>query len=886
MAGEDVRTADAVADTMAATPGSGSAPTGPPVAVSDDASELRVIDPGAYELGRELARGGMGRIVEAIDRRHHRPVAIKMLLRDDVAVERFVREATITSQLQHPAIVPVYEAGRWPTGEPFFAMKLVEGRSLDRAIAQAPDLGARLTLLPKLVAVSEALAYAHGRGVIHRDLKPHNVLCGDFGETVVIDWGLAKRIGTGDALDRSDDGSTSGDDLTVVGDAMGTPRYMPPEQARGGAVDARCDVYSLGAMIYHLVSGAPPYEGHSSAATVERVLEGPPPPLAERVPGAPPDLCTIVAKAMARDPAERYATASDLADELRRFTSGRRVAAHDYSLAALVRRFVARNRVTVGVAAALLAVLLITSVVMVQRIMRARDHAADQRVLAEQQRNSALAERAAAEELVDFIQSELRERLEPIGRIELLEGVAGRVEAYYRATGSNDAAAQARRASALTMDGEVAAITDDLVRAERSHRAALALRLELARLQPEDAAAQRQLALAHLQVAKSVEDRNDLVGAMPDYDAGLVAARRAVELAPTDVDAQLALVDALSAKALALDTSGRGADSHAMLVQALDLARTAAAAAPEHRDRLAEVLELLGDAMHQRGRHDDGLALTREALVIRRELADRAPGDTRPQGTLARTFRMLARGLRETGADAAALTAYRDERAILERLLTVEPEQTRWQFFLAENHLDVGDELRGADDSGGAEREYLAALAIAGPRAAKLPDDGNAQFALANVRSALGDLLTDREDLAALVHYQAAQAILDGLVTRAPEMTRWRYAAARSRGVMAGAYATFDDLSRATVEVVIALDELDRMLVAEPDASVYLDLRAELAVFAFMFRNMNQTTPMADLLAAARRAVVALEAKAAQGPLPASQAEALTRLRAMVATPP
>src|SRR5262245_57110744 len=189
----------------------------------------------------------MGRILTAFDRRLGRRVAIKELRSQSPELrKRFEAEALITSRLEHPSIVSVHEAGVWPSGEPFYAMKLVAGRPLDEVVAAAESFDDRLALVPHVLAVADALAYAHRMRVIHRDLKPQNVLVGDFGETVVIDWGLVKDLGADEA-----DGDyvsvqpTTRGYSTTAGEIMGTPGYMPPEQAAGQEVDERADVYAI-----------------------------------------------------------------------------------------------------------------------------------------------------------------------------------------------------------------------------------------------------------------------------------------------------------------------------------------------------------------------------------------------------------------------------------------------------------------------------------------------------------------------------------------------------------------------------------------------------------------------------------------------------------------
>lgn len=280
-------------------------------------------------------------MTRALDRDLHRDVAIKELLsRTATSETRFLREALITARLEHPGIVPVHEAGCWPDGTPFYAMKLVAGRPLRDLIAERSSVTERLELLHHVIAVADAIAYAHGRNIIHRDLKPGNVVVGAFGETVVIDWGLAKDLSQGDDEIDAESLAMIGGELTAAGNVVGTPAYMSPEQARGEHVDQRTDVYAIGAMLWELCSlhKVPPTARHHRHRLMRNA-------------GVDADLITIIDRCLAPSPQHRYADAAALASDLRAFKAGARIAARDYSLLGILTHWARRHQaLAVGLA--------------------------------------------------------------------------------------------------------------------------------------------------------------------------------------------------------------------------------------------------------------------------------------------------------------------------------------------------------------------------------------------------------------------------------------------------------------------------------------------------------------------------------------------------------
>jgi len=358
---------------------------------------------GRYEPNaRELGRGGIGRVLAVYDRHLGRRVAIKELLPADGGqiaesdLIRFLREARVTGQLEHPNIVPVHELGQRADGTLYYSMKIVRGRTMRKALRQAATLEERIRLLPHYVDLVNAIAYAHSRGVVHRDIKPDNVMLGEFGETIVLDWGLTKVRGEPDdvvagstlrrqrALLESDT-----DSATRAGDVLGTPAYMSPEQASGdvGRVDERSDVWSLGAVLFELLTGEPPFRGTKPMEMLWRVAEGDIPKVVDVEPSAPRDLAAVAQKALNRRRADRYADAASLVEDVEAFMTGQRVGAYRYTALELVRKFIVEHR------AAAAATFSIVFVVLVGGIST---FAAYQRALVEQQR-ARVAERRALE---------------------------------------------------------------------------------------------------------------------------------------------------------------------------------------------------------------------------------------------------------------------------------------------------------------------------------------------------------------------------------------------------------------------------------------------------------------------------------------------------------
>ena len=474
-----------------------------------------------YSIVKHHAKGGLGDVYIARDKELAREVALKEIQeryadRND-SRQRFIFEAEITGRLEHPGIVPVYGLGAYADGRPYYAMKFISGETLRDAIDRfhlADENGGRnpgerevalRELLGRFIDVCNAIGYAHSRGILHRDIKPGNVMVGKFGETLVVDWGLAKAI---DRPDIAVSGETEdaplkpssggGSTPTLAGSAIGTPQFMSPEQAAGrlNEMGPAADIYSLGATLYALLSGESPFSEHSTIVVLEKVKKGEFKPPREINPLVPPALNAICLKAMSLASADRYGSTRELVVDVEHWLADEPVSVYQEPLSKRVQRWAKRHKQAVVGGAAVALTLFVSLIVSNRLIAQERDRT----IIAKREADTHYTQaRTAVETMLDEVGAiDLADvpLMEPVRR-RMLQSAAEFYQEFLK-TRSQDPALQFDILRSHGRLGEVQELLGDYKASEASYQAAITAYNQLDDTQKADPVFQRALASAEL----------------------------------------------------------------------------------------------------------------------------------------------------------------------------------------------------------------------------------------------------------------------------------------------------------------------------------------------------------------------------------------------------
>jgi serine/threonine-protein kinase len=660
---------------------------------------------------RPHARGGLGEVFVARDEELHREVALKEIQAchdDPRSRARFLLEAEVTGGLEHPGVVPVYGLGAYPDGRPFYAMRLIKGDSLKDAIqrfhaADGPgrDPGERTLalrgLLSRFVAVCNAVAYAHSRGVLHRDLKPGNVMLGPYGETLVVDWGLAKVVGRSAGTDGASEGtlrlpSASGSDPTRMGSAIGTPSYMSPEQAAGKLEELgpASDAYSLGATLYCLLTGRPPCEGPDAAEVLRRVQQGdfPPPRAVKR--GVPAALEAVCLQAMALQPEGRYSSARALADEVEHWLADEPVAAYREPSFVRLRRWSRRHRSLVTGAGAALLVAVLTLSAAAVLLNEARTQAQEQRARAEI--NFQLARQAVDEFSTKVSQDpRLREQdLEDL-RKQLLSSSLTFYDQFAAQRG-DDPVIRAEQARALKRMADINHALGASEAAAEQYQRALAIQEPLVADHPGETAYRYDLAQT-LQGLYEVRGQHQAGGAeealrrIRDLSAGVAREQ------PNNSEYQVFHAVGYLALGELHNRHNRPAEADAACQKALRLYEELSKAHPEvsdYRGGLGMTYWVLGKSQVERKQYAEAEPLLQQAEALLEAAAREQAGELSYQRLLAMTRWTLGLTYHNLGRAAEAEQAFDKSLDVFARCAREHPSITEYQHMWAVNLLTRG----------------------------------------------------------------------------------------------------------------------------------------------------------------------------------------------------
>jgi serine/threonine protein kinase/tetratricopeptide (TPR) repeat protein len=762
-----------------------------------------------YTLSRLHATGGIGRVWLARDSSLGRDVALKELhperAGNPAMAARFLREARITGQLEHPGVVPIYEVGRRPEGQqPFYTMRFVRGRTLADAVAnyqhrreegKAGPLELR-ELLTAVVAVCNAVAFAHSRGVLHRDLKPQNVVLGDYGEAIVLDWGLARLTGQAeDGAALSEASSTAETDGTLQGQVLGTPSYMAPEQAEGrlDLLGPATDVYGLGAILYEVLTGQAPFRGNDTSSVLRQVIHEPPPAPRSLVPDTPRALAAVCLKALAKNPAERYARATDLAGEIQHWLAGEPVSAYREPWAERSRRWLRRHRTLAvsGVATLVVAAVALTASTVLlgaknDQLARANDR-----------------ERTANEQLTEANQRERTAREQAQANFALAKDA---VEKYL---------------GAVTADPDLKKADFNKLR-KKLMQTAVPFYEEFVRQHAADPALEAERGSAYGRLAVLHEDLGELPAAQAAAEQARSVFARLADRFPDKADYRSDLGESLNTLAMIHNATGQSAAAADALGSAADAWRKLVAehpGEPKYRSQMANCLNNQGVLLHNLGRLDRAEAAYRQALTLREKLADEFPKKAAYRLGLSRTLNSLGTLAADEGKLRESEGYHRRALELREKLAAEEPDNAAYAMDLGISYNNLGSALLDQENYREAVRALRHAVRVREKLIARFPSVVFYRYGQAttlyNLGGGLGQLGEAAEAEAA---YRQAIALQEKLLADSPNEAEYRNDLGRSWSELGFQLVRVGRFADAEAALRTALTQLEKATAASPDA--------------------------------------------------------------------
>jgi serine/threonine-protein kinase len=756
-----------------------------------------------YTLSRLHATGGIGRVWLARDSSLGRDVALKELRPEragsPAAWARFLKEAQVTGQLEHPGIVPIYELGRRPEDhQPFYTMRFVRGRTLAEAIAsyhhrrrrgEAGPLELR-ELLTGFMGVCNAVAYAHSRGVLHRDLKPQNVVLGDYGEVIVLDWGLAKLMDRPDdqtaPLELPAEGQADG---TVQGQVLGTPAYMAPEQAEGrlDLLGPASDVYGLGTILYEILTSRPPFKGHDPTAVLRQVVHEAPARVRSLEKGAPAALEAVCLKALAKRAGERYGTAKELAAEVQRWLAGEPVLAYPEPWTLRARRWVGRHRTLVTAVAATVSVA--TVCLALATVLLSAAYERERRSRAKAEENFHLAREAVDKYYTKVSNSP---KLKAHGLESLRKELLLQAKEYYE----KFVEGQGAEPDVQLERGRVYARLADITSETGSASDAIQLYLQ---------------ALDIFQLlAREYEDNRDLRSEQAQAHSRL---------------------------GLSYQQTGQPALAKDALDQALTLAEELTREAPEvaeYRNQLARVTYNEGRLAQVTGQPEQAAAMFRRAQECFERLVREYPDGADYHDLLGKTLGNLALLYAASGKSAEAKVAYKDALSLFAQLIAKHPEVPEYQNLLAMTYHNIGFLHRNLGELGDAQAYYEKALPIKEHLAQEHPAVLFYQEQHARLAGDLALLYQDRGLLdQAKAAYEKPLQIFAKLSSEHPSVPAYQHGLARTYGNFGLLYGSLGQAAQSVLAFEKAVSLFTRLAQLHPEVPEFgaemLSARVDLA---------------------------------------------------------